>query len=364
MYESGRETSIRGIVVTILLIILVICVLIWIFPTKKDIKGISGADNEVLLSEIFSRNLRVLQNAGRAYYYSATVPKNVGDSTKTTLNELIEKKMLLELKDKSGKTCDGKKSYVQLTKKSSTQYELKSYLECGKESNYILDNLGCSNLKSNCKSTTTTTTKTSNTKTQEKTNTTTNTTNNTTTTQPTTTTNNVPTVSYYYRYLYSCPKTTTTYSDWSAWSTTYVSASNNRIVDTKVEYENQYVKTGTKQEPVVTYVVENVSETIEEEKSYVNYKPDGVENCITVPRSGYTLYQCKEETVRTVSKTVPKTTYNTVDEYGWKSTPVTYYRYKTLLTNNSSYEFWSTDYNNASYKNMGCSIIKSEKVAQ
>ena len=56
MYES-KETSIRGIVVTILLIILVICVLIWIFPTKKDVKGIST--NDTLLSEVYGRNLRI-----------------------------------------------------------------------------------------------------------------------------------------------------------------------------------------------------------------------------------------------------------------------------------------------------------------
>ena len=361
MYETGKETSIRGIIVRILLIILVICILIWIFPTKKDIKNINVTNNTVLLDEIFGRNLRILQNAGHAYYYSATIPKNIGDQVSTSLNELIEKKMLLELKDKDGKTCDGNASYVELTKKADNEYELKSYLKCGNESNYLLDTLKCSEFKSNCTQTIIITNKDKDNekeiddkeiieeKTEEK--------------EESKETKEPKTISYY-RYLYSCPKTTKSYSDWSSWSKTYVSSNSNREVQTKVEYERTYVKTGTKQEEVTTMVKETVDEVEEKELTYVNYKPSNAKSCYTVPRSTYTLYICKIETTKKVTKEVPKTTYKTVDVYDWKTTPVTYYRYRTLSSTTSSYTVWSTNGNNKNYSNIGCTIIKSEKVTK
>ncbi len=348
MYES-RETSIRGIVVTILLIILVICVLIWIFPTKKDIKGISGGNNEVLLSEFFGHNLRVLQNAGRAYYYSATLPKNNGDSVSITLGELVGKKMLLELKDKKGKTCDNDKSYVQLTKTNDSDYEMKSYLSCGDESDYIVTTLGCNDFKGKCstpdKNVTPTPTPDKGSDEKE---------------EPI----NPDKTNYYYRYLYSCPKTSTSYSSWSNWSTNYVSNSSTRVVETKVEYENKYVKVGTKQEPVTTYQTVSTTQNVEETVRYVNTKPSSATNCITLPRTGYTLYECKVSNPKTVTQEVPVTTYNTVDVYDWQTTAVTYYRYKTLKSNTTTYTEWSTKYNDDAHMSKGCTIIKSEKVAK
>ena len=358
MYET-RETSIKGIVVTILLIILVICVLMWIFPTKKDIKQITKSDNEIISNELYSYNLRVLQNAGRAYYYSATIPKNNGDSVKTTLSELISKKILLELKDKSGKTCDQKASYVKLTKKASNEYELEAHLKCDKEENYILTNLGCSDFKNGCPKTTTskntskTTTKTNNTTTTKTSN----------TTNTTKTSNTASKTTYYYRYLYDCPTTKTTYSNWSSWTTSYVSSSSSRMVETKVEYEQRSVRK-TKSEPVTTYETQTTYETVEETRTYVNEKPTDAKSCKTLPRSNYTLYECTFETRKEVTKKVPKTTYQTVVYYEYEQVPVTYYRYRTVSTTTSSKQIWSTDSNNSTYKKNGCSIIKSEKVAK
>ena len=348
MYES-KETSIRGIIVTILLIILVICVLIWIFPTKKDIKGISGSNNDALLSGLFGYNLRVLENAGRAYYYSATLPKNNGDSVQIALGKLVEKKILLDINDKNGKQCDRDASYVQLTKKSNGEYEMKSYLSCDGEDNYIVKTLDCSSFKSGCKATEISkkddnkeTNKEENNKEEN------NKENNNETT--------------YYKYLYSCPKTSQSYSSWSDWTTNYISSSSNRVVDTKVEYETKRVKVGTKQEPVTTYKTVETTEYVEETKRYVDYKPN--ESCVTLPRTGYTLYECTVSTPKTVTKQVPVTEYNTVDDYDYVSTPVTYYRYKTLTTKTSYYETWSTKLKDTALTNKGCTIVKSEKVTK
>ena len=352
MYES-KETSVRSVVVTILLIILVICVLIWILPTKKDIKNISGSNNEVLLNEVFARNLRVLQNAGRAYYYSATTPKNVGDSTTVSMNDLINNKWMLELKDKNGKTCNKELSYVQLTKKADNLYEMKSYLSCDEGADYIVLDLGCSDLKNGCKSDNNN--KKDNSKNDSK---------DDKKESEDKKDNKESSQAYYYRYLYSCPKTTEAYSNWSNWSTTYVSSTSKREVDTKVEYKNEYVKVGTKQEPVTTYETVKTTESKEETKRYVNTKPANAISCVTLPRTGYTLYECKVLTTQTVEKEVPRTTYNTVDVYDWRETPVTYYRYRTLTNKTTYYEVWSTNSKDATYNKQGCTIIKSEKVVK
>ena len=341
MYES-KETSIRGIVVTILLIILVICVLIWIFPTKKDVKGIST--NDTLLSEVYGRNLRILQNAGRSYYYSATLPKNVGDSTSITLNDLVEKKMLLDLKDKNGKLCDKKASYVQLTKKSSSEYEMKSYLSCGKEADYLLATLGCANFKSNCKSVTPVV---PDVKPDEE-------------------------VTGDYKYLYKCPSSSKTWSSWSNWSTDPVYETSTRKVETKVEVEQWYVK--VQGEPTVTYVTKEVEETNYVKATYYQYEgktpskpiPANARNCVAQARTdlltgeNYTRYDCEIPQVKKVTKQEPVYNYN--DTYQLVNTAVTYYRYKTLKNSTSYTEKWSFNPNNKTLLDEGCTVIKSERV--
>ncbi len=338
MYES-KETSIKRIVVTILLIILVICILLWIFPIKKFKKN--GTENELTFSEKFNYNLKVLQNAGFSYYYTATQPKNNGDKTSISLANLVKKGYLIQLKDDNGNLCDQNNSYVELTKNDKNDYELKSYLKCGNEENFTTKKMTCSNFKNNCKTTTKTVTKNTN-----KNTTTTNTKNNTVT---------------YYRYLYSCPKNEKSYSNWSDWTSNYIASSSNVEVQTKVDYERKYVKVGTETKPVTTNVVETVTETKEEERRYVNTKPTDAKSCYSVARSSYTLYICKFDVEVKKDKVVPKVTYETTDVYGWKNTPVTYYRYRTVANNNSTYQIWS---DSLSYKNMGCTIIKTEKITK
>ena len=394
MYESGREISIRGVIATILLIILVVCILLWLFPIKKDNKDNNNSNTEVVLSEKFEHNLKVLQNAGRVYYYSATLPKNIGDSVSITLKELVNKKILLELKDKNGKACDSDKSYAKLTKKSKEQYELKTFLTCGKEENYLIYTLDCSDLKSNCKvsssvSKNTTKTTNNNAETTTNTNNSSNTNNNSNnrsnnynynysnynsnytasnqaTNYTTATVVNQPKPTYYFRYLFECGKTNYSYSDWSAWTKNYISNADGRVVETKVEYEEERVKTGTRQETVTTYVTETVYETKEEKLTYVNTIPENVDSrsCDVVPRNGYTLYNCVITTKTPVQKSVPKTTTKDVDVYETVRKPVTYYRYKTLINNNQSYQVWVYEDDFTNYRNMGCTYIKFEQLTK
>lgn len=365
MYEeSSRGFSIRGLVITILLIILIVCILLWLFPIKKDTKDNQNNNNQTtgnnnndsnistndrLLNDIFGRNLRNLQLAGHAYFYNASLPKNVGDKVNVKLAKLIEKKTLLELKDKNGESCDAKLSYVELTKIADSEYELKSYLKCNNEANYLIDNVKCSELKNGCKSDEPEPTpdvprddKDNNDDENPK--------------QPT------KKVEYYYRYLYSCLNSSTSYSSWSGWTTNYISGNSNREVETKVEYERKYVKVGTKEEAVTTDNKQTTIETVVEEQSFINYKPANAKSCVEQRKSSYTLYTCQVEVQKEVTVNNPTTTYKTVDVYDWRETPVTYYRYRTINHTNNEKEYWSTS--SSDYRYQGCTIISTEKVAK
>lgn len=339
MYEDdSKNVSIKGIVVKILLIILVICILMWIFPTKKDLENNLSNINynngtnvniDPLLNTIFGENLRVMQNAGRAYYYSATLPKNVGDSSNITLQELINKKMLIEFKDKNGNSCNTTASYVQLTKTGTNKYEMKTYLQCNGEENYIIDNLGCTDL---CPNACTNTSNTNNSVKDDK------------ETDKDTGGNSNKEETKKFRYLYSCTESSTSWSDWSNWSTNYVSETSTRKVQSKTETKQEYGVTGT----TTTYKEQTTT------SKYIDTIPAGAKNCTSVLKhSGTGFY--REYTCTTTTK-IPTTT----NTYGYKNVTQTLYRYKTKTTSNNTYTKWSYSANDSSLK--GCTIIKSELV--
>lgn len=325
MYEdNSKNVSIKGIVVKILLIILAICILIWIFPTKKDLEenlnnmGYNNGENvniDPLLDQIFTNNITLMQSAGKAYYYSATLPKNTGDSSTITLQELINKKYLVEFRDRDGNSCDTSASYVQLTKKGTNKYEMKTYLKCNTQEDTIIDNLGCTDLCPNAC-----------------TNTISKDTDKNTGSEGTKET---------YKYLYSCP--TTEWSSWSSWSTTKVTASSTREVKTeKRTTEKCNVVIGT--EPVY----ETKTET------YKNTIPNGATGCdygvLRKDSNGYyRLYTCKTQ-VQTGTK----------DVYGCKNVTTTWYKYRTATTKTST--VWSNSSNDTTLKNKGCTITKTELV--
>ena len=70
------------------------------------------------------------------------LPKKDGETKKLTLGEMLEMKLLLEVKDKNGKMCDLDESYVEVTKQAK-EYKMKVNLKCGNEEDYVIVYLGC-----------------------------------------------------------------------------------------------------------------------------------------------------------------------------------------------------------------------------
>lgn len=77
-------------------------------------------------------NIILMKEAGKKYFTEEKLPELSGTSEKITLNELYNEKLINTLKDKKGKLCDDNKSYIILTKYNDN-YNMKIYLKCSKE---------------------------------------------------------------------------------------------------------------------------------------------------------------------------------------------------------------------------------------
>ena len=143
-YNNRKPLShyIKNFLLILLGFILLLFILLWIFPTKSSIKDSIAEALNPLYDRIYQDNLNNMKDAAITYYTTDRLPKEEGDSEKLTLGEMLDKHLLLEVKDKNGKMCDSEKSYVEITK-DSKEYRMKVNLKCGEEEKYIIVYLGC-----------------------------------------------------------------------------------------------------------------------------------------------------------------------------------------------------------------------------
>ena len=151
MYEDRREKfSFKNFFLTLLIVLLFIFLMLWLFPTKnyvnnrlKDSETVHDLERlSVLYDEIFANNVSRMKDAAIGYFTNERMPQKVGESKKLTLQEMYDLHLVLKMKDKDGKACDVKKSYVEMTKYTE-EYRLKVNLKCGSYEDYIIVYLGC-----------------------------------------------------------------------------------------------------------------------------------------------------------------------------------------------------------------------------
>lgn len=115
-----EDTSlIRSILFNILVILTIILIYFLFFPKKSYIE--KKLDNKFDMNEIEIQNIKNMEIAGLSFFNEN---KN---TTKITLSELIDKKLILELKDKDNNVCS-KDSYIE--KKDG---KLIIYLKCNEK---------------------------------------------------------------------------------------------------------------------------------------------------------------------------------------------------------------------------------------
>lgn len=135
---------IKRFLVGLLLVMALVFLLLLVLPSKSSIRDAINGGLNPLLDRLFQENLDTMKETAIAYYTTDRLPKEEGDTEKITLGEMLELKLLLEIKDKNGDMCDTEDSYVEVTKEEK-EYKMKVNLKCGDEENYIIVYLGCYN---------------------------------------------------------------------------------------------------------------------------------------------------------------------------------------------------------------------------
>ena len=137
--EENRRFSWSGLFIKVIIVIIFILFTIWLLSLSNN--GMSNSF-DVLTNSIFSQNMEKMKEVGKEYFTTERLPQKVGEVETLTLKEMYEKKLILELTDKSGNACSAKDSYVSV-EKYDDEYQMKVYLECGEESDYIIVIMGC-----------------------------------------------------------------------------------------------------------------------------------------------------------------------------------------------------------------------------
>lgn len=135
--EMENRSSLKlivAILIRLLILIAVVILLVWLFPTKQSLNP--------LYQDVFRNNINQMKEAAETYFTNERLPQNVGDKVRLTLKEMQEKHLIVPFVDRYGKECDLEKSYVEITK-TETEYELKVNLVCSKEESYIIEHMGC-----------------------------------------------------------------------------------------------------------------------------------------------------------------------------------------------------------------------------
>ena len=145
MYEDNRRFSWTSLFIKIIIVVIFILFTIWLLSLsmKSTTKGMSNSLN-VLTDNIFKENIDRMKDVGKDYFTTERLPEKVGEIKTLTLEEMYKKNLILEVKDKNGKACSAKNSYVSV-EKLETEYQMKVYLECGSEKDFIKVIMGCYN---------------------------------------------------------------------------------------------------------------------------------------------------------------------------------------------------------------------------
>ena len=145
MYEENRRFSWTSLFIKIIIVVIFILFTIWLLSLsmKNTTKGLSDSLN-VLTDNIFKENIDRMKDVGKEYFTTERLPEKIGEVKTLTLEEMYKKNLILEVKDKNGKACSAKNSYVSI-EKMETEYQMKVYLECGSEKDFIKVIMGCYN---------------------------------------------------------------------------------------------------------------------------------------------------------------------------------------------------------------------------
>lgn len=133
--EKNNSTFIRDLLIKVVLIVIFVFLLTFLFPMPNL---------TTFYDAVFNNNVQTMKDAAEDWFTTERMPKEVGEEETLTLQDMLDKKLILPFLDKNGNQCNTEKSYVTV-KKEENEYMLKVYLSCDGKSDYIIEPIGCYN---------------------------------------------------------------------------------------------------------------------------------------------------------------------------------------------------------------------------
>ncbi len=340
MYEDNRRFSWTSLFIKIIIVVIFILFTIWLLSLsmKNTTKGMSDSLN-ILTDNIFKENIDRMKEVGKEYFTTERLPEKIGEVKTLTLEEMYKKNLILEVKDKNGKACSAKNSYVAV-EKMETEYQMKVYLECGSEKDFIKVIMGCYNYCNTdiCE------------KKESK---------------------EITDQAIEYQYSKTTGGSWGPWGAWSDWSTVEVSKNNYRDVETKVVNEQYSYDKGIKERK---YTGESACVQIDgytlikDENGVCTYTTNGIvkENPTCPSVSGYT-FKSRDGFNCTYTQTNPSKTNPVCPTLDGYSNPVrdgfscTYSKQETVYVDPICPTV--SDFENTGRDNFTCNYMKSYQVA-
>lgn len=338
--NENKGFTIKDILIQLVVIVLFVFLLVWLFPTRANLGGLNKKI-DILTGTLYGQNMQTMKDAAISYYTNERLPQAINDVERLTLKDMLSLHLLVDFIDGNGNACSKNDSYVEVIKLKD-EYQMKINLSCTDNDAYIIVHLGCYDYCGQlglCAK-------------QEE----------------IIATPNVE-ISCKYEYEKVLNGRWGDYGSWSEWSTTKVTESDYRQVETK----NEVVLAGTRQVQIGT-----TTEVIDATKTETQYCSDGFDlsNGKCVPKStsavnpecpsGYTLNsnnKCTATVTKYVDPVCPSSDYTrsgftctkTTTSYSYTSpSAVTYVKgdyigtytgsYVPADTTSTIYESVSSDY--------------------
>ena len=140
--EDERRINIVKVLLKLIVVVLVILFSAWI--VTKICSNNNPINSDKLVDQVFQDNLNRMKEVGISYFTLERMPKNVGDKEKITLQDMYDKKLILEVRDEENNLCSDIDSYIEV-EKYNDEYQMKVNLSCSNRKDYIIVVMGCYN---------------------------------------------------------------------------------------------------------------------------------------------------------------------------------------------------------------------------
>lgn len=130
MYEENKS-NINWFKIGLRIIIILLVLVLTIKLISLVVENRANVKQENLMTE----KIKELETVGKEYLKDS-LPTNSGESITVTLQELIDKKLIEEIKNTNNEICNTKETFVKITRLDN-EYQIKTNLVCENYSDYI-----------------------------------------------------------------------------------------------------------------------------------------------------------------------------------------------------------------------------------